>query len=141
MAWRIHDQVIRAEIDNRLLGRVTGSVWLAGRVQPLRLELTGNAGPDMAGCVLTVENPCPVPDPLEGLATEQRGVCGDMTASRKVKVPTVSLTKWLESHPSEPFPFVWGNQVYLEWYSEDERPGSDRIKQPQCDVNGVPNGA
>jgi hypothetical protein len=118
MAWRIHEQVIRAVIDNRVPGKVTGSVWLAGRDQPLELDLTGNAWPDMAGCLLTVENPPAVSDPLDSLATEQRGVCGDMTASRKVKIPTVPLIEWVDSHRGEPFPFVWGNGVYLEWYSE-----------------------
>ena len=30
MAWRIHEQILRGEIDNRTRGRVTGRVWLAG---------------------------------------------------------------------------------------------------------------
>ena len=84
MAWRIHDQVIRVVIDNRIRNRVTGFVYLTGRPQPLRLQLQGNAWPDMAGCELIVESSAAKPGDLEGLATEQRGACGDMTASRKV---------------------------------------------------------
>jgi hypothetical protein len=97
-----------------------GKVWLAGKLEPLHIDLVGNPWSDMAGCVLTFEQPNAVAelDPLDGLATEQRGVCGDFTASRKVKIPTVPINEWLTSHPDEPFPYVWGNSVYLEWYSE-----------------------
>jgi hypothetical protein len=31
MAWRIHDHVIKGEIDNRRRDRVMGRIWLAGR--------------------------------------------------------------------------------------------------------------
>jgi hypothetical protein len=118
MAWRIHEQVVRAVIDNRVRGLVTGEVWLAGRTEPLRLLLEGNGWNDLAGCLLTITHPDPKPDPLDGLAFEQCGVCGDMTASRKVKIPTVDISAWLEERPGIPFPFRLANSVYLEWFSE-----------------------
>ncbi|HEY2951165.1 MAG TPA: hypothetical protein VGK40_01205 [Verrucomicrobiae bacterium] len=52
MAWRIHDSVIRGEIDNRVKGRVRGKLWLNGLADPVTLELKGNACPDLAGCLL-----------------------------------------------------------------------------------------
>jgi len=42
MAWRIDEQVIRGEIDNRTKGRVTGRIWLIGREEPLEIDLIGN---------------------------------------------------------------------------------------------------
>jgi len=117
MAWRIDKQVVRLEVDNRRKGRVTGRVWLIGRDEPVRLDLQGNAWRDLAGCVLKLVNPHPVPASLEGLATDQQGVCGDLTASQKVKVPTVDVRDWLEHHRGEPLPYHWGNAVYLEWFS------------------------
>ena len=57
MAWRIHDSVQRGEIDNRERGVVRGKVWLHGLAEPVALELKGNACPDLAGCLLTFENP------------------------------------------------------------------------------------
>ena len=57
MAFRIQDNVVRGEIDNRVKGIVRGKIWLAGRAEPLTLELTGNAWPDLAGCLLTFTNP------------------------------------------------------------------------------------
>jgi hypothetical protein len=118
MAWRIHEQVVRVIINNQIPGKVTGSVWLAGQSDPLQLDLVGNPWRDMAGCILTLKNPGAVPAKREGLAIEQRGFCGDLTASRRVKIPTVPLMKWLQSNPGEPVPFVWGNGVYLEWFSQ-----------------------
>lgn len=56
MAFRIHDSVVRGEIDNRLKGIVRGNIWLEGRSEPLTLELRGNAQPDIAGCLLTFAN-------------------------------------------------------------------------------------
>jgi hypothetical protein len=35
MAWRIEQSVVRGEIDNRVRGRVTGRLWLAGRPEPV----------------------------------------------------------------------------------------------------------
>lgn len=118
MAWRIHEQVCRLVIDNRIRNRVTGTVWLLGRDEPLRLDLKGNALPDLAGCLLTLENPAARAAPLEGLAILQNGVCGELTASRKVRMPTVDLTEWLDSDHDTPPPCVWTNGTYIEWFSE-----------------------
>ena len=43
MAFRIHDSVVRGEIDNRVKGVVRGQIWIEGRADPVILELTGNA--------------------------------------------------------------------------------------------------
>jgi len=56
LAFRIHQSVLRGEIDNRVKGIVRGKIWLAGRAQSLVLELQGNAHPDLAGCLLTFQN-------------------------------------------------------------------------------------
>ena len=57
MAFRIHDSVVRGQIDNRVKGIVRGKVWLENRAEPLTLELKGNAHRDLAGCLLTFTNP------------------------------------------------------------------------------------
>ncbi|MCX6937352.1 MAG: hypothetical protein NTU80_05555 [Verrucomicrobia bacterium] len=122
MAWRIEEPLIRGEIDNTTRGRVTGRLWFLGRDEPVVLNLTGNAWRDVAGHVLRFTNPAPVvaqPEVLNGLASEQRGAVGDITASRKVKVPDCSMEELLECVKAKrPFPWHWGNSVYLEWYSE-----------------------
>lgn len=89
MAWRIDEPVVRGEIDNRERGRLTGRIWFLGRAEPVELNLQGNAWRDVAGRLLRFENPSPQPMDLSELRVEQTGVTGDVTASRKVKVPEI----------------------------------------------------
>jgi len=121
MAFRIHDSIVRGEIDNRVKGVVRGKIRLRGFARPLVLELRGNAPPDLAGCLLTFTNPqqpVPLPRPAE-LSLVQRGAIGDLTASRKVRVPAVPMEKFL-NWPKEKGrpPSRWANCLYLEWFSE-----------------------
>jgi len=121
MAFRIHDSVVRGEIDNRVKGLVRGKIWVAGRNEPVVLDLTGNAWPDLAGCLLTFTNPQQlVPHPhLDSLRAEQRGTAGDITASRKVRVFDVPLEDALAMlRRKEKPPEHLANSLYLEWYSE-----------------------
>lgn len=118
MAWRLHDQVVRGEIDNRTRGRVAGRLWLTGRPEPLELELAGDAWRDLAGSRLLFRNPAPRPGPVEGLAARQDGVAGDMTASRKVRVPEVEVAEMMRlAAAGLDYPWHWGNSLYLEWFS------------------------
>jgi hypothetical protein len=121
MAFRIHDSVVRGEIDNRVKGIVRGKIWVEGRVEPVVLELKGNAWPDLAGCLLTFANPSKrVPHQhLDSLNAIQRGSIGDLTASRKVRVFDVPLAEALDMiHRKEKPPEHMANSLYLEWFSE-----------------------
>lgn len=121
MAFRIHDSILRGEIDNRVKGFVRGKIWVEGRAEPVMLELKGNAHPDLAGCLLTFSNPLKR-IPHHGLATLnpfQTGQIGDLTASRKVRVPSVPMEEFLNwpKGKGKP-PTHWANCLYLEWFSE-----------------------
>ena len=119
MAYRIAQAVVRGELDNTVRGVVLGRIWLLGREEPLELELAGDCWRDLAGCRCTFVNPSPVADLPDGLFTEQRGDVGDITASRKVRVPEGPVDEWIRQrrmglNPPEHA----GNALYLEWYSE-----------------------
>jgi hypothetical protein len=121
MAFRIHDSVLRGEIDNREKGIVRGKIWVTGRDEPLTLELKGNAWPDLAGSLLKFTNPLPlVPHPgLDSLNPVQSGIIGDLTASRKVRVfdmPTEEA--YMMCKRGEKPPEHMANCLYLEWFSE-----------------------
>jgi hypothetical protein len=121
MAFRIHDSVVRGEIDNRVKGIVRGKIWVEGRAEPVLLELRGNGWPDLAGCLLTFTNPQKrIPHPhLDSLQPLQRGGIGDLTASRKVRVFDVPLQDALDMiHRNEKPPEHMANSLYLEWFSE-----------------------
>lgn len=113
MAWRIDEAVIRGELDNTVEGRTTGRIWLAGRDEPLVLTLEGDCWRDLAGTVLWFENPSPkAGGDSAALDPDQTGIVGDMTASRKAKVPTDGDAH----HPESAY--QWKNTLYLEWFSE-----------------------
>src|SRR4029077_6739239 len=121
MAWRIHDNVVRGEIDNRERGTVRGKIWLKGIAEPIALELKGNACADLAGCLLTFENPKETFSMRseDRRAPLQRGTVGDLTASRKVRVfdmPTAEA--YMRKKKKLPVPEHMANCLYLEWFSE-----------------------
>ena len=123
MAFRIHDNVVRGEIDNRVKGIVRGRIWLEGRAEPIVLELKGNAWPDLAGCLLAFSNPQERINhqQMDSLHPVQRGSIGDLTASRKVRVYDVPLEDALamigrEEKPPEHM----ANSLYLEWFRQKD---------------------
>jgi hypothetical protein len=122
MALRIHETVVRGEIDNRKRGVVRGSIWLVGREEPVSLEFTGNCLPDLAGCLVRFENPQATQTAEEMthiLNRQQKGVTGDMTASRKVRVFDVPLEDALRmSREGGSPPEHMANSLYIEWFSE-----------------------
>ena len=120
MAIRLDKSIIRGEITNEIQGHVTGRIWLLGKPDPIELNLLGNCLRDLAGCRLKFENPVPRHDSSVTIVAEQQnGVVGDMTASRKTRIPTVSdeeLMILLEN--KQPIPTRVANCLYLEWFSE-----------------------
>lgn len=120
MAWRIDEAVTHGEIDNTVEGHTSGRIWLLGRKEPLELSLDGDCWRDLAGTRLRFKNPKPAEqaDAIE-LNAQQNGIVGDITASRKNKVATVSdeeLQRLYEGDAA--IPFEWRNTLYLEWFSE-----------------------
>jgi hypothetical protein len=120
MAFRLDKVIVRGEISNQIRGQVTGRLWLLGRKDPIDLQLRGNCLRDLAGCRLSFENPLPRREPnTDQLAAIQRGVTGDLTASRKAKVPTVNDDELIQLlHSKAAVPYVYANLLYLEWFSE-----------------------
>jgi hypothetical protein len=114
MAWRIDEAVIRGEIDNTVEGRTTGKVWLMGREEPLVLDLDGDCLRDLAGTRLAFVNPAPQEQAdAATLVSQQTGLVGDMTASRRCRVPEMSALRPEE----EDEPHEWRNVLFLEWFS------------------------
>jgi hypothetical protein len=108
MAWRIHNAVVRGEIDNRIPGVTTGKIWLIHQLEPLEVNLTGNCWRDIAGCCLSFINPSPdYSQQAPELAQPQSGNVGDMTASLKCRV--------IDDDSEQPSA-TWNNVLYLEWF-------------------------
>lgn len=128
MAHRIDRAVLRGEIDNTVEGRTVGRLWLVGREEPVTLELIGDCWRDLAGAKLLFANPAPG-EPM-ALAPRQEGVVGDMTASRKFRVPLCELGECLAREAAgDEVPVVWKNSLYLEWFSRTD----GRVVIETCD--------
>jgi hypothetical protein len=121
MAFRIKDNVVRGEIDNRVKGRVRGRLWLDGLDEPVKLDLKGNACPDLAGCLLKFKNPAKT-FPMRKkpkFNRLQRGKIGNLSASQKVRVFTIPDEEAFAmlDRGKKP-PERTANALYLEWFSE-----------------------
>lgn len=121
MAWRIADSIIRGVIDNRVRGRVTGHLVLAGRRNPIEFDLVGDCLSDLAGRRLVFTNPAPKPDPHLDLAQIQRGRVGDMTAAYKIRMLDIPPMEFAARHAAGlPYPWHWSTRLFLEWYGEHD---------------------
>ena len=119
MAWRLHEHVLRGEIDNRTRGHVAGRIWLAGVEEPLLLALLDDCQPDLAGCLLRFENPQPVAMTIKPLASRQRGMAGEITAARKVRVFDIPFEEaYAMIKAGGTPPEHRANALYLEWHSD-----------------------
>jgi hypothetical protein len=119
MALRLDDSVVRGELDNTVRGRVTGRLWLLNQEEPIAIDLAGDCWCDLAGRRITFVNPNPQPTPRQRLSGPQTGQVGDITASRKVRVPALPLDEWLNRRRlGLEAPECLGNALYVEWYSE-----------------------
>lgn len=123
MAQHIEGMVLRGEIDNRRRGRVTGTLWLVGEDDPMRLDLLGDACPDLAGCLLKFRarsRHAAAAKPREAISRLQRGAAGELTASLRLMEPSCSLEEMnrIAAEGGE-VPLQHVNALYLEWYNEE----------------------
>lgn len=118
MALRIHSQVRGGVLDFTVRGTVTGRLEVIGREEAVILDLQGLPWPDLAGHRLSFHRPPHENDSPahEGFHPRQEGAVGDMTASRRVKIPDRPIEEWVRL-PDEERQFTWGNSLYLEWHS------------------------
>lgn len=119
MAWRITHAVNRGEIDNSTEGHTSGRIWLLGRDEPLELTLQGDCLRDLAGMRVEFANPEPELEPtmLAEVSLTQRGVVGDITASRRTRGGYDP--KWSPPEDGSDKRDSWRNTLYIEWFSEE----------------------
>ena len=123
MALRLEsDSISHGSVCNREPGVTHVTIALAdGRTVTAALQ--GNPYRDMAGRILSFRHPSPDPKARvhDGLALEHHGQTGDITASRKVKIPLLPIEEIYKNPKYEGgnFPHVWKNSLYLEWFSRE----------------------
>ena len=135
MAWRIDKEIVHGWVDNTEPGKVTGKIFLEGWDEPMHLELEGNCYRDLAGSRCEFKNPSPLLNRRLDINPEQIGKVGDMTASRRCKVPDIiSPLDLIEQKEKDLNPPVhWSNVLYLEWFSESN--GRVVIELPDAEID------
>ena len=125
MAWRVSAYLIEGELDNTHLGQVTGWMQFAGMKEKMTLDLKGDFHRDIRGAKIhftgdafETDPPADAQNEMEGLAVQQTGQVGDITAGRP--------------------PADYVNYPYLEWYSEENGRVVVELEPVQVEVIGTP---
>jgi hypothetical protein len=126
MAWRVSQYLIEGELDNTHLGKVTGWMKFAGMKDKVTFCLEGDFHRDIRGAKIRFTGDAAETEPpedaqqyMEGLALQQSGKVGDMTAG----LP--------------PADYVAG-YCYLEWFGEENGRVVIELEPTQVEVIGTP---
>ena len=124
MAWRPSRYLIKGELDNTELGKVTGWMRFAGVRGQVTFDLKGDFHRDIRGAKICFTGKAKGNEPgaklyMEDLAKHQKGAVGDMTAG----LP--------------PADYVSGF-CYLEWYDDFNSRVVIVLGQDQVEVIGAP---
>jgi hypothetical protein len=125
MAWRVSAYLIEGELDNTHLGQVTGWMQFAGMNEKMTFDLKGDFHRDIRGAKIhftgdafETDPPADAQNEMEGLAVQQTGQVGDITAGRP--------------------PADYVNYPYIEWYSEENGRVVVELEPVQVEVIGTP---
>jgi hypothetical protein len=142
MAFRISENVVCGELFNTRKNSVHGWLGLRGFRRPLTLDLTGNPSDDLVGKHIRFklrglpddDDEPESDDPpeaekarleqagLAGLAWQQIGPTGVITAARRVRAPDCSIEELLlRCKLGEPPPTPWKPCLTIEWFSQNGR--------------------
>lgn len=135
MAFRLDKEVAAGVIDNTQRGRTEVEFeYVSG--ERVKLLLSGNCWRDAAGSRIRFKN--------QGAASrtkppefvgEHHGVCGDITASRQVKIPSVPVSEFRKfTRAGREIPFHWSKSLYLEWFSSYGARFVIELGEVQCTV-------
>lgn len=125
MAWRVSAYLIEGELDNTHQGKVTGWMEFAGMKEKMTFDLKGDFHRDIRGAKIHFTGDASETDPpadaeseMEGIAVQQTGKVGDITAG----LPPVDYV----------------NYPYIEWYSDENGRVVIELEPVQVEVVGTP---
>ena len=124
MAWRTTEFLIEGELDNTILGKVTGWMRFAGKKEKTIFDLKGDFHRDIRGAKIYFlgdarENEPGAEEYMDGFSEKQEGSAGDITAGLY------------------PYDYVKG-RCYIEWYSRENGRVVIELEQDQVQIIGAP---
>ena len=116
--------MIEGELDNTVLGKVTGWMRFAGKKEKIMFNLEGDFHRDIRGTKIYFTGDARNYEPgaeeyISGFSERQRGKAGDITAGLY------------------PYDYIRGS-VYIEWYSRDNGRVVIELEQDQLQIIGKP---
>jgi hypothetical protein len=125
MAWRLTHCLIEGELDNTVLGKVTGWMQFAGKKERVQLNLEGDFHRDIRGVKIHFTGDAyegDIPEDarkeMEEYSVIQNGAVGDITAGK------------------EPRDYV--DYPYIEWYSDENGRVVLELEHRQIEIIGTP---
>jgi len=123
MAWRPTEFLVQGELDNKMLGKVTGWMEFAGIKGKVTFDLKGNFHRDIRGSKIRFKGGASGDEPdaegyMEGFSSHQTGEVGDITAG----LPPADYV----SYP------------YIEWYGDQNGRVVLELEIEQIEVIGKP---
>jgi hypothetical protein len=125
MAWRPNVYFIEGELDNTLLGKITGWMQFAGMTEKVLFDLEGDFHRDIRGAKIHLQGDASETDPpnnaqnyFDSFASRQTGKAGDITAG---------LT-----------PRDYVDYPYIEWYGHENGRVVLELEPVQVEVVGHP---
>jgi len=115
MALKLGDFILFGEIDNRTRGRIRGTFIINSSQELITLDLEGDCHSDLAGSSYVFYNSSSRKWKGPLLQSLQKGLTGDICASKKVKVSDLPPDELVNN----PTAFHWGNSTFIEWFADD----------------------
>jgi hypothetical protein len=128
MAWRPSGQLVAGELDNTVLGKVTGYMHFAGVKGKIKFDLEGDFHRDIRGCKIRIKGEGEYKRGyMEGFEKVQKGNVGDITAGNPIG----------KDSNGEPI-YDYSAYPYIEWYSDDNGRVVLELDKSQVKIIGTP---
>ena len=124
MAWRPTHLLIEGELDNTILGKITGWMRFAGKKEKIIFDLKGDFHRDIRGAKIYFLGDAREEEPgakeyIKNFSTKQTGNAGDISAGLF------------------PYDYIKG-LCYIEWYSKENGRVVIELEQDQLQIIGQP---
>jgi len=128
MAWRPYEQLKDGELDNTVLGKVTGWMRFAGIRGKIKFDLKGDFHRDIRGCKILLKGFGQyLRNYMQGFSKVQKGNVGDITFGNPVG----------KDENGEPI-YDYSDYPYIEWYSDDNGRVVLELDKKQVTIIGKP---
>lgn len=131
MAWRPYENLVEAELDNTVRGKVTGWIRFVGMDEVVKLDLEGDFHRDIRGAKIRLHN-------LNRSERNQAGVLGEVQGGSYMDGFSAIQTGKVGDITAGLPPHDYVRYGYVEWYSDQNGRVVLELDPEQIEVIGRP---